>query len=245
MTTGESNPANKIGGPASSRHNGRKCSDLRLTVLLTRRRRPLRRGGGVRSFHLRLPPVAQHRAPARRPLHHRARAARAARTNIISAPPAAASGRPPTAAPPGARSPTASSTARRWARWRSPNPTPTWSTSAWARPNCAATSCRATASTNPPTPAKPGSTSASPTRRPSRASASIPPNPDIVYVAALGHPYGRNAERGVFRSKDGGATWQKILYRDDHAGAVDLAIDPHNPNVLFAAIWDVYRTPWT
>jgi photosystem II stability/assembly factor-like uncharacterized protein len=72
-----------------------------------------------------------------------------------------------------------------------------------------------------------------------------PTNPDIVYVSALGHPYGPNAERGVFRSKDGGQTWLRILYKDDHAGAVDLAMDPHNPNVLFAAIWDVYRTPWS
>ncbi|SPE41272.1 conserved exported hypothetical protein [Candidatus Sulfopaludibacter sp. SbA3] len=72
-----------------------------------------------------------------------------------------------------------------------------------------------------------------------------PSNPDIVYVSALGHPYGPNPERGVFRSKDGGATWQKILYQDDHAGAVDLCLDPHNPDVMFAAIWDVYRTPWS
>jgi photosystem II stability/assembly factor-like uncharacterized protein len=72
-----------------------------------------------------------------------------------------------------------------------------------------------------------------------------PTNPDIVYVSALGHPYGPNPERGVFRSKDGGATWQKILYQDDHAGAVDLCLDPHNPDVMFAAIWDVYRTPWS
>jgi len=72
-----------------------------------------------------------------------------------------------------------------------------------------------------------------------------PTNPDIVYVAAFGHPYGPNVERGVFRTKDGGKTWQKILYRSDHAGAVDLCFDPHNPNVLFAAIWDAYRTPWS
>ena len=72
-----------------------------------------------------------------------------------------------------------------------------------------------------------------------------PTNPDIVYVAALGHPYGPNAERGVFRSRDGGKTWQKVLYKNDRAGAVDLCIDPHNPRVLYAAIWDVYRTPWT
>jgi photosystem II stability/assembly factor-like uncharacterized protein len=72
-----------------------------------------------------------------------------------------------------------------------------------------------------------------------------PGNPDIVYVSALGHPYGKNAERGVFRSKNGGATWEKVLYRNDRAGAVDLCMDPHNPQVLFAAIWDAYRTPWS
>jgi photosystem II stability/assembly factor-like uncharacterized protein len=71
-----------------------------------------------------------------------------------------------------------------------------------------------------------------------------PTNPDVVYVAALGHPYGPNAERGIFRSKDGGKTWQKVLYHDDKVGAVDLCFDPNNPNVLYAALWDVYRTPW-
>ena len=71
-----------------------------------------------------------------------------------------------------------------------------------------------------------------------------PANPDIVYVAALGHPYGANAERGVFRTRDGGKTWQKILFRSDRAGAVDLCLDPRNPRVLYAAIWEVYRTPW-
>jgi photosystem II stability/assembly factor-like uncharacterized protein len=72
-----------------------------------------------------------------------------------------------------------------------------------------------------------------------------PTNPDIVYAAAFGHPYGRNANRGVFRSKDGGKAWQKVLYKSDHAGAVDLVMDPHNPNVLFAAIWDANRTSWS
>jgi photosystem II stability/assembly factor-like uncharacterized protein len=72
-----------------------------------------------------------------------------------------------------------------------------------------------------------------------------PSNPDIVYVAALGHPYGANEERGVFRSKDGGKTWQKVLYKSDHAGAVDLCLDPNHPKVLFAAIWDANRTPWS
>ena len=71
-----------------------------------------------------------------------------------------------------------------------------------------------------------------------------PKNPDLVYVVALGHPYGPNEERGIFRSQDGGKTWKKVLYRDDHSGAIDLALDPHNPKVMFASLWDVYRTPW-
>ena len=72
-----------------------------------------------------------------------------------------------------------------------------------------------------------------------------PTNPDIVYAAAFGHPYGRNNDRGVFRSKDGGKTWQKVLFKSDHAGAVDLVMDPAHPNVLFAAIWDANRTSWS
>jgi len=72
-----------------------------------------------------------------------------------------------------------------------------------------------------------------------------PTNPDIVYVSALGHPYGANAERGVFRTKDGGASWTKVLFRNDHAGAVDLTLDPKHPDVLYAAIWDANRTPWS
>ncbi|MGH7600773.1 MAG: WD40/YVTN/BNR-like repeat-containing protein, partial [bacterium] len=61
-----------------------------------------------------------------------------------------------------------------------------------------------------------------------------PQNPDLVYVAALGHIFGPNTERGVFRSKDGGKTWEKILYKDDKSGAVDIAMDPTNSRVLFA-----------
>jgi photosystem II stability/assembly factor-like uncharacterized protein len=72
-----------------------------------------------------------------------------------------------------------------------------------------------------------------------------PSNPDIVYVAALGHPYAHNPERGVFRSTDGGANWKRVLFRDDHAGAIDLSMDPNHPQVLFASLWDAYRTPWT
>ncbi len=71
-----------------------------------------------------------------------------------------------------------------------------------------------------------------------------PKDPDVVYVAALGHPYGPNAERGVFRSRDGGKTWKKVLFVSDSAGAVDLAMDPEVPGTLYAATWQVYRTPW-
>jgi photosystem II stability/assembly factor-like uncharacterized protein len=72
-----------------------------------------------------------------------------------------------------------------------------------------------------------------------------PKNPDIVFVAAQGHVWGPNADRGVFRSKDGGKTWQKVLSRSDKAGACDLIIDPTNPNVIYAGMWEVYRKPWT
>ncbi len=72
-----------------------------------------------------------------------------------------------------------------------------------------------------------------------------PKDPDVVYVAALGHIFGPNEERGVFRSTDGGKSWQKVLYRGDKAGAVDMALDPNNPRVIYAGFWEVYRKPWT
>jgi len=72
-----------------------------------------------------------------------------------------------------------------------------------------------------------------------------PKNPDIVFVAALGHPFGPNEERGVFRTTDGGKTWQKVLYKDPDTGAVDIAFDPNNPHILFATLWQVRRQPWT
>jgi photosystem II stability/assembly factor-like uncharacterized protein len=72
-----------------------------------------------------------------------------------------------------------------------------------------------------------------------------PRDPDHVWVAALGHTWGRSAERGVFRSRDGGKTWAKVLFVDDTTGAVDLAMDPANPRVLYAASWQVLRTPWS
>jgi len=72
-----------------------------------------------------------------------------------------------------------------------------------------------------------------------------PQDPDTVWVGALGHIFGPNEERGVFRSKDGGETWEKVLYIDDQHGVADLAIDANNPNVLFAAMWHFERKPWT
>lgn len=70
-------------------------------------------------------------------------------------------------------------------------------------------------------------------------------NPDIVYVAALGHPYAPNPDRGVFRSRDGGKTWAKVLFRNDSTGAVDLSLDANDPSTLYASLWQVYRTPWS
>src|SRR5205807_613598 len=72
-----------------------------------------------------------------------------------------------------------------------------------------------------------------------------PANPDIVFVAALGHAYGPNTDRGVFRTRDGGKTWEKVLYLDDRTGAIDVVFDPQNPHILFAAMWEGWRTPWT
>ena len=71
-----------------------------------------------------------------------------------------------------------------------------------------------------------------------------PTDPDRVYVAALGHPFGPNPERGVFRTTDGGDTWEKVLFRDERTGAVDLVMDPVDPDVLYATLWQVYRKPW-
>jgi photosystem II stability/assembly factor-like uncharacterized protein len=72
-----------------------------------------------------------------------------------------------------------------------------------------------------------------------------PTNPDIVFVAALGHAYGPNTERGIFRTRDGGKTWEKVLYLDDRTGGIEVVFDPNNPHILFAAMWEGWRTPWT
>ena len=71
-----------------------------------------------------------------------------------------------------------------------------------------------------------------------------PTNPDLVYVAALGHAFGPNEERGVFRSKDGGETWEKVLYKSDKAGAIDLSLDASNPRIMYAAVWEALREPF-
>src|SRR5690349_5872571 len=71
-----------------------------------------------------------------------------------------------------------------------------------------------------------------------------PTNPDIVYVAAMGHLYSTNAERGVFKTTDGGRTWEKVLYINDRIGVIDLVMDPGNPAVLYAATYDKTRLPW-
>jgi len=72
-----------------------------------------------------------------------------------------------------------------------------------------------------------------------------PSNPDIVFVAALGHPYGLNTERGIFRTTDGGKTWDKVLFKDENTGGIDVAFDPHNPNIIFGALWQARRTSWS
>ncbi len=72
-----------------------------------------------------------------------------------------------------------------------------------------------------------------------------PRNPNLVYVAALGHVYAPSAERGIFRSSDGGASWQRVLFVNDKTGGIDVVLDPQNPNTLFAAMWEVNRTPWS
>ena len=71
-----------------------------------------------------------------------------------------------------------------------------------------------------------------------------PNNPDIVLVAAIGHAFGPNSERGIFRTIDGGKTWTKTLYKDDNTGAIDVTFDPHDSKIVYAALWQVRRQPW-
>ena len=172
--------------------------------------------------------MAHDRPLPRRPDRGRAPACRASPTSSTSASTTAASGRPPTTAAPGRPSSTISPPAPS-GRWPSPRPIPTSSTSAAARACSGPTCPPATACTNPPTAARPGSTWACATASRFGAILVDPHDPDRVFVAVLGHPYGANAERGVFRSTDGGKTWQKVLYKDENTGAIALAFDPANP----------------
>jgi photosystem II stability/assembly factor-like uncharacterized protein len=72
-----------------------------------------------------------------------------------------------------------------------------------------------------------------------------PHNPDIVFVAALGHAYGPNEMRGVFRSTDGGRNWTKVLFKDANTGAIDLAFDPADSRIVYATLWNAHRPPWS
>jgi photosystem II stability/assembly factor-like uncharacterized protein len=72
-----------------------------------------------------------------------------------------------------------------------------------------------------------------------------PRDPNIVFVAALGHVYGPNPDRGVFRSRDGGATWEKVLFKNENLGAADISMDPTNSRVLYASLWNTRRPPWS
>lgn len=71
-----------------------------------------------------------------------------------------------------------------------------------------------------------------------------PRNPDVVYVAALGDAFGPSPDRGIYRTKDGGRTWQKVLYRDENTGGIDLTMDPNNPQVIYASLLEERRYPW-
>jgi len=72
-----------------------------------------------------------------------------------------------------------------------------------------------------------------------------PNNPDVVYASSMGHVFIADPQRGVFKSTDGGKTWNKILFVDDKTGAIDLVMEPKEPNILYAAMWQAYRTPWS
>jgi photosystem II stability/assembly factor-like uncharacterized protein len=71
-----------------------------------------------------------------------------------------------------------------------------------------------------------------------------PQDPDLVYVAALGHPFGKNPDRGIYRSRDGGTSWENVLFLNDSTGAASLAMDPSNPRILYAGMWRAERKPW-
>ncbi len=124
-----------------------------------------------------------------------------------------------------------------------PSRNPASSTSAWASLTSAATPRTATACINPMTPAAPGNTSA--WKKPSKSARSrfIPGIP-ISSTSPPSATVRPNEERGIYKTTDGGKTWKQVFTRGPKAGAVELVLDPGNPNTLFAAFWEVYRTPW-
>src|SRR5262245_63705483 len=71
-----------------------------------------------------------------------------------------------------------------------------------------------------------------------------PRDPDVAFAAVLGHAFGPNGERGIYRTKDGGKTWDRVLFKDADTGASDVAIDPNNPRIVFAGMWQTRRRPW-
>ncbi len=71
-----------------------------------------------------------------------------------------------------------------------------------------------------------------------------PKDANRLFVAALGHPYGPNTERGIFRSTDGGTTFERVLYKDENTGGTDVLLDPSNPNIVYAALWQARQGPW-
>ena len=71
-----------------------------------------------------------------------------------------------------------------------------------------------------------------------------PSNPDLVYIASMGHAFGPNEEKGVFRTRDGGETWENVLFKSEKTGAIDLVMSPSDPDVLFAALWEFERKAW-
>jgi photosystem II stability/assembly factor-like uncharacterized protein len=72
-----------------------------------------------------------------------------------------------------------------------------------------------------------------------------PDNPDIVYVSCMGKVFGTNSERGLYRTKDGGKSWEKILYKNDSTGCINVVFDPSNPNTIYASLWQSCRNPWS
>ena len=127
---------------------------------------------------------------------------------------------------------------------RSTRPIPTWSGSVRVKPTTARVPRGATASISRRTAARPGSTWGCASRSTSVASSIDPQDTDIVYVAALGRLWGANKERGVFKTTDGGVTWQHVLAINEGTGAVDVIMDPANPKMIYAAAYQRRRTGW-